>query len=315
MLMYIDLVMMENFIMNYIILYTTGRLLNKKIYKRRLIIASLTGMLYVFSLCFKVSDILLNVSKFIFGIVMVSIGFENKNLKTLISTTLVYFCVSFVYAGCTLGFIHIIKPKVVYIVNGVIIGGKYIFEIVVMSACISFILIKISMKLIQFRQKFIKKEIICNIELILDEKHVKMKALLDTGNLLEDPISKRPVVIVDKEKVKDLFDERYFRMIDSLIGGDNIPQRIVNDRRIKMIPYVSVGKNGGILIAYVVDKLKVEYQDETNEINDVLIGFYNGTLSKDNIYSALIGLQILEGSEINNEHIKNAKGKGKYSVC
>ena len=32
MVMYIDLIMIENFVMNYIILYTTGKILNKKRY-------------------------------------------------------------------------------------------------------------------------------------------------------------------------------------------------------------------------------------------------------------------------------------------
>ena len=32
-------------------------------------------------------------------------------------------------------------------------------------------------------------------------------------------------------------------------------------------------------------------------------------------YSALVGLQIFEGSKLKNEFIKNAKSKSKYSVC
>lgn len=315
MIMYIDLVMIENFIMNYIILYTTGKLLNKKIYKRRLIIASLAGSLYVFSICFKLPDIIINLSKIAFAMLMVAIGFKKQKNRNLVSTTIVYFFVSFIYAGCTLAFVHIAKPKVIYIVNGVIIGGKYIFEIVAISAMASLILTKISIKLVKLKQRIFKKEIICDIEVILDEKHVKMKALLDTGNLLKDPVSKSPVVIVYKEKVKQLFDENYFKLLDKLIGGDCITYEFINDKRVRMIPYVSVGKNSGIITAYMVDKLKVEYQDETNEIDNVLIGFYNEALSKDDKYSALIGLQILEGSKINNEHIKNVKGKGKYSVC
>lgn len=315
MVMYIDLIMIENFVMNYIILYTTGKILNKKIYKRRIIIASLAGSLYVFSLCFKLPDVILNLSKIVFGVLMVSIGFRNRNIKLLINTVLVYFFVSFVYAGCTLAFVHIAKPKVVYIVNGVIIGGKYIFEIVGISSIVCFILTRASISFIKLKQKLIKKEIVCNIEILLGEKSVRLKALLDTGNLLEDPISKNPVIIVYKDKVKCLFDENYFKLLDTLIGGDDIPREIINDKKLKFIPYVSVGKNDGIMTAYVVDKIKVEYQDEINEINDVLIGFYNEALSKDDKYSALIGLQILEGSKINNEHIKNAKGKGKYSIC
>ena len=42
---------------------------------------------------------------------------------------------------------------------------------------------------------------------------------------------------------------------------------------------------------------------------------FNDTLTKNNKYSALIGLQILERSKIKNEYNTDIKNKGQYSVC
>ena len=78
---------------------------------------------------------------------------------------------------------------------------------------------------------------------------------------------------------------------------------------------MSVGNSNGIMIAYKVDKIKVEYQDKKYEITDVLIGFYNDALTKNGKYSALIGLQILERSIVTDEYNTDVKGKGKYSIC
>ncbi len=315
MVAYLDLIILENLCMNYLILFTTGKLLNRGIKKSRIFIASMLGALYVFSLYFDVPTFVLNLSKFVIGAILVKICFCSKKITTVLKETIVYFFVSFIYAGCALGFVHIVRPKVVYIVNGIIIGGEYIFEVVLISAIVSWALIKSSIKLIKFKQKFTKKDMICNLEIFMNDKSVKMKALLDTGNLLKDPISKDPVVIVSKEKVRCLFNNKTLEQIDSLMGGDELQKDFDNDARIKIVPYISVGNKNGIMVAYKVDKMKVEYHDEVNEISNVLIGFYNDALSKNDKYSALIGLQILERSTVNNGHTANVKSKSKYSVC
>lgn len=315
MVAYLDLIILENLCMNYLILFTTGKLLNRNLKKSRLFIASMIGALYVFSLYFDVTMTVLNISKIIMSAILVKISFASRKVKTILKEAVVYFLVSFIYAGCALGFIHLAKPRVLYIVNGIIIGGEYIFEIVLISAIASLALIKGSMKLIKFKHKFNKRDMLCNIEVFLNDKSVKLRALLDTGNLLTDPISNTPVVIVCREKIRCLFDNKTLKVIDSLIGGDEVQRDIANDVRVKLIPYTSVGNKNGIMISYKVDKMKVEYQDEVNEVDNVLIGFYNDALSKNDKYSALIGLQILERSTVNGEYTRNVKSKSKYSIC
>lgn len=315
MVAYIDLIILENLFMNALILYTTGKLLNKKLNKKRICLASIVGTIYVFSLCFKLTSFTLNVSKFVMGIILVKICFGSKNIKVIIKETMIYFFTSFIYAGCSLGFLHILKPKVVYIVNGIIIGGEYIFEIVVISGLVSLALVKLSIRLIKLKEHFNRKNMICNIQIFYKERSIKLRALVDTGNLLVDSITGKPVVIVYKEKIRSLFDNQHLEKIDSLMGGDIVGDCTFDSTCIRAIPYTSVGKSNGMMVVCNVDKIKLEYQDEENEINDVLIGFYNEALSNNDKYSALIGLQILEGSKINNEHISNVKGKGKYSIC
>lgn len=315
MVAYLDLIVLENLCMNYLILYTTGKLLNRDIRKMRIFVGSLIGALYVFSLYVNVSAFLLNVSKVVMAFVLVKIGFNSKSVKCVLKEAVVFFMISFVFSGCALGFVYFMKPKVIYIVNGVIIGGEYIFELLMISAVVSFLLIKASMRLIKLKQKLSKADMICKIEIGLDGRSVVMNALLDTGNLLTDPISKEAVIIVERKKLVSLIPQGEFYKIDHLLGGDDFLESDSYNARLRAIPYVSVGNKNGIMIAYKVDFVKVEYQDEINEIDDVLIGIYDDTLTKNNKYSALIGLQVLERSKVKNEYNTNFKNKSKYSVC
>lgn len=315
MVAYLDLIILENLCMNYLILYTTGKLLNREIRKIRIFVGSLIGALYVFSLYIDVSNLVLNISKVMMAFVFVKIGFNSKSLKSIMKEAVVFFMISFVFSGCALGFVHFMKPKVIYIVNGVIIGGEYIFELLMISALVSFLLIKASMRLIKLKQKLSKADMICKIEIGLDRKSVIMNALLDTGNLLTDPITKEAVIIVERNKLLNLIPQGEFYKIDHLLGGDDFLECDSYNARLRAIPYVSVGNKNGIMIAYKVDYVKVEYQDEINEIDNVLIGIYNDTLTKNNKYSALIGLQVLERSKVKNEYNTDFKNESKYSVC
>lgn len=315
MVAYLDLIMLENLCMNFLILFTTGKLLNRTMKKSRVFVASIIGVVYVFSLYFNFTAWFLNISKLLMALCLVKIGFDSKKITSILKEGIVFLMVSFIYSGCALAFIYFVKPKVIYIVNGIIIGGEYIFELVIISAIISYLLIKISMKLIKLKQKLTKNDMLCRIQIFNGKNIVKLNALLDTGNLLTDPISKSPVVIVDKNRVQNLFTAEYFSRIEALMGGDGLDYKNVCDTRLKIIPYTSVGNSNGIMVAYKVDKVKVEYHGELSEINDVLIGFYNDALSRNNKYSALIGLQILERSKVKNEHNTDFKGKGKYSIC
>ena len=174
----------------------------------------------------------------------------------MLKEIVVFFIVSFIYAGCALGFIYFAKPKVIYIVNGVIIGGEYIFELVLASAVISFILVKVCMKLVNLKQKLTKKDMICKLKVINNEKYVNLNALLDTGNLLTDPITKEPVVIIELEKIRQIIPEKQINKIEYMLGGDVILESSTYDTRIRAIPYVSVGNKSGLMVAFCFDRFK-----------------------------------------------------------
>ena len=236
MVAYLDLIILENVCMNYLILYTAGKLLNRNIKKIRLLIASIIGALYVFSLYIDLPNYVVNISKILVALILVKISFISNNIKNIIKETIVFLMVSFVYSGCALAFIHFMKPKVIYIVNGIIIGGEYIFELVLISAIISFLLIKASMKLIKLKQKLTKSDMICKIELGLGNNSIKINALLDTGNLLTDPISKEPVIIVEKEKLISLIPPNEHDRKENLLEGEETLQKDTLNARIREIP-------------------------------------------------------------------------------
>ena len=71
--------------------------------------------------------------------------------------------------------------------------------------------------------------------------------------------------------------------------------------KIRIIPFTSLGKENGILLGLKADNVEIDLEENTMNITDVIIGIYNGHLSKNGKYKALIGLDLLETSNIDNK--------------
>ena len=135
----------------------------------------------------------------------------------------------------------------------------------------------------------------CNITLNSSNKKTKITAIIDTGNFLRDPITKIPVIVVEKDKLNELLPEIILDNVTNIINGKNVELGEYASK-IRAIPFKSLGKENGLLLGVKVDEIEVSYQDMEHKIKDVIIGIYNGVLSRNGKYSGLIGLDIINSS-------------------
>lgn len=143
---------------------------------------------------------------------------------------------------------------------------------------------------------------LCSIKIIIDKKETYIKAIIDTGNFLKEPITKIPVVVVQKESLKDFIPQYILDNLEKIINGENINLGEYISK-VRIIPFTSLGKENGILLGIKADKILIDREDKIVVTDNVIVGIYNGILSKTGKYQALIGLEILE-QEGANESIK-----------
>lgn len=304
MTIYLDVVLIENLIMNYIILFATGYILKIKLHHIRLILSSLLGGIYSILAYMQVLEIYSNIiMKLILSIVMVYIAYKAKNVKILAKQIIIFYLISFVFGGSAFALLYFVKPQNISFQNGVLIGVSPI-KIIITGGIIGFVIITISFKNIKGR--LTKKDMICNLEIIQKDKKVKVKAIIDTGNFLTDPITKMPVVVVEKEKLIDIFPKSVLENTMDFVNGDNTEMEEYLSK-IRIIPFKSLGKENGLLLGIKVDGVIINYQGNDNFIKEVIVGIYEKKLSSNNSYSALIGLNILEKGEDYDEHFRHVK--------
>lgn len=307
MTIYLDVVLFENLCMNYIILFATGYILKVKIKHLRLIISSFLGGVYSILTYIQVLEIYSNViCKIILSIVMIYIGYKPKTIKLLIKQLIFFYLTSFVFGGCAFALLYFIKPQEIIMRNGVYIG-TYPLKIAILGGIVGFTITVIAFNLV--KMKFSQKDMYCEISIFFGEKSINTIALLDTGNLLKDPITSMPVIIVEKEILRDILPDIILNNLNKIIGGD-VPKEVYEDENLKyitkfrVIPFSSIGKENGLLLGFKSNKIIIDREETNKVIENIIVGIYDGKLSKKDYYFALIGFDIIEGSE-KNEFITN----------
>lgn len=295
MTIYLDVVLIENLIMNYIIFYATGIILKVKIIKLRLLIASLLGAIYSIIAYAEILEIYSSmILKIILSIIIVYIAYNPQKVKQLWKDILIFYLTSFVFGGAAFALIYIVKPQEIIMKNGLFIGS-YPIKIVILGAILGFLIIITSFKIV--KSKMSKKDMFCDVITKINNKEIKTKVMIDTGNLLKEPITNTPVVVLEHTLLYDCIPKEILNNLENILGGDfnNIPEEIKNEyiSRLKVIPFSSLGKQNGMLLGIKPEYIVIKNEGNEKKIDNVIIGIYNKSLTKRGEYRGLIGIELL----------------------
>ena len=215
MTIYIDIILMENLIMNFIILYATGLVLKRKIKNIRLILASLLGAVYSLLAYISTFEIYTNmILKIILSILIVYIAFNAQNTKQIGKDLLLFYLISFVFGGAAFALIYIIKPQDILMKNGLFLG-TYPLKTVILGSIIAFVIVITAFKIV--KSKFSAKDMYCKIKIKLNEKQIETNAMIDTGNLLKEPITNTPVIVVEHTLLYECIPKEILNNLENII--------------------------------------------------------------------------------------------------
>ena len=306
MTLYIDLILLENIIMNYIILLATGMICKVNIKYFKFFLSSLLGAIYaIITYVVDIEIYTSQITKIAVSICMVYIAFNSFNIKTLIRQLIIFYLTSFCFGGASYYLLYNIRPNLIQSVNG-LFAGTYPIKIAILGGILGFFVINISFKII--KNKLSKKDMLYDIEIFYKEKKSSIKVILDTGNFLTDPITKKPVLIIEAKKLKNIIPEKILDNIEKIIytsGFEGIDEEIKT--RCSIIPFSSIGKNNGIIIGFRPDYIKICTNEGEEIRKKVIVGIYNNKITKNGLYSGLMGLNLLNEEGEKHEYNSIAK--------
>lgn len=297
MTVYLDIVFLENVLMNYIIIFATGVVIRDECRKWRIFAASVLGAAYTVVMYLNVIPIYSNfVMKIVLSVVIVYVAFKVKSFKKLVKNLIIFYLVSFVFGGCVFALMYFLQPQMAQIRNGVFVGA-YPIKIALIGGLVAFVVLQVSFRIV--KTKFSKKDMIFDVQVVINEKIVKVKALLDTGNLLKDPITGFPVIVVEHKSLRGVIPEKILNNLDNILGGD-IDELTKDEQfsktisRLRMIPFSSLGKQNGLLFGIKADSVNIILDEKIDKVNNAIIGIYDKSFTKNGAYTAILGLDMLE---------------------
>lgn len=287
MIIYIDIFLIENTILNLIVLVSTVYVSKINIRFYKLVILSFIGSIYtiiemyIFSLYYNsVLKLIIKILVIIVCVILVCKG----TLKEKVKFMFVFFMISFIYSG--------ISYFVIYNFN--VFSIKYIGISFVVSFILCYIFSKINNNGLNSKNR------ICNIEVYINNKNLKLQALIDSGNMVKDPVGGRDVIIIESDELKNVFDINYLNFLKGITEGkllDTYDSEIEKENKVKdkykyninIIPFYSLGNPNGILCGIKPDLVKVFHNGEII-LNNVLLGIYFGQITENGEYTSIIGL-------------------------
>ena len=296
MTIYLDIVFLENVFINYTILIATTMLLKQKFKFGKALISRTLGYISSIILFLIKSSLLIEISlKILISVIMILIVYGKKKF---LRNILFFYLTSLVFGGVATIIIFSIKPESLNI-SEKFSNGTILIKNIIKASIISTVVIFIVSKLIKNNE--LKKRNIYDLEIFYKGKMLKIKAFLDSGNLLKEPITGKSVIIVEKDSLKGIVERDVIDNLKNILSGKWLKD--VNAKfSFFIIPFVSLGNDNGILIGFKPEYIKIYAETEILK-NDIVIGIYDGKLNNNNLYTSLIGLNVLNEEEYIDEFI------------
>lgn len=263
MILYLDSLFLMNLEMNLIVLYLLKHRFGWKSGRGRLLLASLTGAFCYLALFFLPGNVwiftpfMALVSVFL----MIKIMLPKRKRRFLIKAMLWGYGYSFLIAGITRAACKsaaMLSGKEITFLSVVLLGlmcGSFL------SWCIR-------------AEKAHRNRHIYQVELESEKGNICIRALLDTGNSLKEPISRRPVCLIEEEILAKLTLE--------------------NELFLRAVPYHSVGCEQGLLYGVEIPGMKICLEDGEMEVKHVICAGVGHSLSKKGKYQMILHPALLE---------------------
>ena len=238
--LYADVLFIVNLSMDFLTIYIAAKLTHAKLSTLKVLAASAIGALYGVSAVIFIGSSVLSV----FGnavvsavLAFVAFGFSGGFPELLRQSAVIWGCGALL-GGIMSALMALGEP--IYLDNGHSEAYSR-YYILTFAAAVLFIRI--------FTGRSDRKTV--EVELCADGETVRFTALVDSGNLIREPLSGSPVIVASSS----LFGEKTVEQIESIRNSDGKAEPSVK-MRVRVIPQKTIN-GAGLLYGFVPDEVKV----------------------------------------------------------
>ena len=293
--LYLDIFILENTLLNLFVIILTSMITFHKVPFLRKLLGAVMGTIFALVIISFSPQLMesFTVKLVVSGILVLCVYYPLNFLEYF--RTFSIFCLSAIIVAGTMFFLMAASGSDFLIMDGIcIVNGGMTPPIIFSTLLLSLILVKVLFKLKKVHA--IKERLLVQLVISVNDKNVSIPALIDTGNLLCDPLTNLPVIIAEHKALKDILPDEISELVYSLKKFDSfeLSKSSQNEgwiKRLRLIPFSSLGNESDLLIGFRPDL--VEIGDDKRRATNVIVGIYKNTLSKSMEFQALLGPQLI----------------------
>lgn len=255
--LYLDVLFFTNFIMDYVLLVLVKKMLKCSATQVRLILGAISGAGFtciVLLLPIPYPFLKLALFHLVVNTAMLRIGLKIRGIRCFLKAYILLYISSLLLGGV----LYVWNPKMR-------VGGLFFAIVILGYGMVS--------KIWDFIGSVHRmRQYTCEVELYLGEKVCRVRGIIDTGNGLTAPLTNEPVHVLDIAVAKEF------------LGNVNLSQ-------IRYIPYRTIAKKEGVLLALHIERMRVHHEEEL-WINHPLIGISEEPVSSGEEYQMILNPNI-----------------------
>ncbi len=263
MYIYVDILIITSIYANFFLLKTTARLIHSTLRNGKCVLAAIVGSFFSLVILLpELNTLLLLIIRILSAALMIITAFSGRSPKELYRTGLIFFFVSFIFAGIEYGISVLSGGKNMIWHNSVLYVNISMLTLVI-STIISYAAISFFRYYIDGGNSADEKY---TVTVTRNGRTVSFTAVGDTGNNLTDAFTGRPVIICGKNYLSEIFEPRE---LEEVLAAEK------NVSGWRLIPFSTIS-SGGMLPVFKPSAVTIRnHEKNIRRSADVYIGVVN----------------------------------------
>ena len=249
---YIDVLLVLNIYVDYLLLKTTARFTRTPLPTGRCLTASILGSFFSLMIFApELPPLIVCLTRLTAAVIITAVSFGIRPFSRLLLNTGVFFMVNFIFAGAVYAVIHMLRPQIIFMENLVVYADISLIVLVLTTGGL-YLVIKGAGMLTDSSPEMKDCYMVC---VKYKGETMRLHGFPDTGNVLIDHFSGRPVIICGEKELGI-----------KISGLDELPEGF------RLIPFSTVSECG-IMPVFRPENVTIEnILSGKNKAVDAMIG-------------------------------------------
>ncbi len=238
MVIYGEYLFLENFLTGLVITYFTGRIAGLAVGRLRLLLCGLLCGAFAFSMFAAMPGAVTGAAKLLFAFGAAAAAFGWKGLRQTALLAGLFMIVTVFYGGTTVALLSFFGWQGIADGAGVYLPGATYLTVSAAAVC-GLLILRLAVDLIRTKRQ--AGRTVTEVSVSMGGRRWQLTGFIDSGNLLREPLTGRPVALVGKALMEEM-----------LAGAADA------DVRYAAVPYRAVGTERGLLDGWRADYIELE---------------------------------------------------------